>query len=332
MRRAGARRSSWRCSPAAAGRPSCASRPSSSPPGQAPGEAPQAPAGPSGGVRIAVVTHGQASSPFWAIVRNGVEAAARQMDVVVNYRAPDVYSAGAHEGLIDQAVATRARRARRLDPRARPGARDPPRGPGRHPGRLDQLRQRRLSSRLGVLAHVGQPEEPRGVRGRPPAGRRRRAAGAVRQPADRQHRASTRAAAAWRGRCAAPAAARACSASTTRAPRRRAGSPTRSRSGRHRRRAGPELARAASRRSRACADGRPTRSKVGDVRPRPRRAARRARPPAAVRGRPAGLPAGLPADRDARPARALRALPRPGRRPATGPNFVTRATRARRSS
>jgi len=34
-----------------------------------------------GTVRIAVVTHGQASSGFWAIVKNGIDAAARQMDV-----------------------------------------------------------------------------------------------------------------------------------------------------------------------------------------------------------------------------------------------------------
>ena len=40
------------------------------------GELPRTSPRPSGGVRIAVVTHGQASSRFWAIVRNGVEAAA----------------------------------------------------------------------------------------------------------------------------------------------------------------------------------------------------------------------------------------------------------------
>ena len=48
-------------------------------------------------VRIAVVTHGQASSAFWAIVRNGVEAAARQMDVVVDYPRP-TSTPRAHEG------------------------------------------------------------------------------------------------------------------------------------------------------------------------------------------------------------------------------------------
>ena len=57
--------------------------------------------------RIAVVTHGQASSPFWAIVRTGVEAAQRQMNVQVDYEAPDVYSLQRMIALIDDAVADR---------------------------------------------------------------------------------------------------------------------------------------------------------------------------------------------------------------------------------
>jgi simple sugar transport system substrate-binding protein len=57
--------------------------------------------------RIAVVTHGQASSPFWAIVRTGVEAAERQMNVQVDYEAPDVYSLPRMIELVDDAVATR---------------------------------------------------------------------------------------------------------------------------------------------------------------------------------------------------------------------------------
>jgi simple sugar transport system substrate-binding protein len=121
------------------------------------------PARPGGGVRIAVVTHGQASSPFWAIVRSGVEAAARQMDVVVDYRAPDVYSLKRMETLIDQAVASRP------------------------DGLVVSLPERGLAAavrravragipvvsinsgsdfykRLGVLAHVGQPEDRAGFR------------------------------------------------------------------------------------------------------------------------------------------------------------------------
>jgi len=64
-----------------------------------------APAGESD-LRIAVVTHGQASSPFWAIVRTGVGAAERQMGVQVDYEAPDVYSLERMIDLIDQAVAS----------------------------------------------------------------------------------------------------------------------------------------------------------------------------------------------------------------------------------
>ena len=78
---------------------------------------------PSGGVRIAVVTHGQASSPFWAIVRNGVEAAARQMDVVVELPRARRLQPGPHGGADRPGGRQPARRARRLDPRGRPGAR-----------------------------------------------------------------------------------------------------------------------------------------------------------------------------------------------------------------
>ena len=113
------------------------------------------------GVRIAVVTHGQASSPFWAIVRNGVEAAARQMDVVVNYRAPDVYSLQRMETLIDQAVASRPDGLVVSIPE-----------PGLAPAIRRAVRAgipvvsinsgSDVYRRLGVLAHVGQPEERAG--------------------------------------------------------------------------------------------------------------------------------------------------------------------------
>jgi simple sugar transport system substrate-binding protein len=126
----------------------------------------------SGGVRIAVVTHGQASSPFWAIVRNGVEAAARQMDVVVNYRAPDVYSLERMKTLIDQAVASRPDGLVVSIPE-----------PGLAPAIRRAVRAgipvvsinsgSDVYRQLGVLAHVGQPEERAGL----DAGRRLAEAG-----------------------------------------------------------------------------------------------------------------------------------------------------------
>jgi len=130
------------------------------------------PARSSGGVRIAVVTHGQASSPFWAIVRNGVEAAARQMDVVVNYRAPDVYSLERMKTLIDQAVASRPDGLVVSIPE-----------PGLAPAIRRAVRAgipvvsinsgSDVYRQLGVLAHVGQPEERAGL----DAGRRLAEAG-----------------------------------------------------------------------------------------------------------------------------------------------------------
>jgi simple sugar transport system substrate-binding protein len=119
------------------------------------------PARPAGGVRIAVVTHGQASSPFWAIVRNGVEAAARQMDVVVSYRAPDVYSLERMKTMIDQAVASRPDGLVVSIPEA--GL-----GPAIRRAVRAGIPVVSINSGsdvyrgLGVLAHVGQPEERAG--------------------------------------------------------------------------------------------------------------------------------------------------------------------------
>lgn len=56
-------------------------------------------------VRIAVVTHGQASSAFWAIVKNGIDAGARQSNVTITYRSPDVYNVDRMKRLIEEAVA-----------------------------------------------------------------------------------------------------------------------------------------------------------------------------------------------------------------------------------
>jgi simple sugar transport system substrate-binding protein len=141
-------------------------------PGQAPERSPRTPAGPSGGVRIAVVTHGQASSSFWAIVRNGVEAAARQMDVVVSYRAPDVYSVDRMKAMIDQAIATRPDGLVVSIPE--PGVAPAIRRAVRAGIPVVSINSGSdVYRRLGVLAHVGQPEGRAGLQ----AGRRLIAAG-----------------------------------------------------------------------------------------------------------------------------------------------------------
>jgi simple sugar transport system substrate-binding protein len=58
-------------------------------------------------IHIAVVTHGQASDPFWSVVKNGVDQAAKDMGVTVQYQAPDKFDMVAMSQLIDAAVATK---------------------------------------------------------------------------------------------------------------------------------------------------------------------------------------------------------------------------------
>jgi simple sugar transport system substrate-binding protein len=123
---------------------------------------------------IAVVTHGQASSQFWAIVRNGIDAAERQMDVQVDYRAPDVYDVQTMAGLIDAAVAREpdglvvSIPADELAPAIRRAVEA-----GIPVVSINSGSD--VSRRLGTLAHIGQPEEKAGYE----AGKRLVAAGAA---------------------------------------------------------------------------------------------------------------------------------------------------------
>ncbi len=89
--------------------PGCGKKSSSPPPETASGStASKAPVGrPTQNVRIVIVTHGQASDPFWAVVKRGIDEAARDLDVRVSYQAPAVYDAARMSRLIDAAVATK---------------------------------------------------------------------------------------------------------------------------------------------------------------------------------------------------------------------------------
>ena len=143
MRR-GAARGRAACSrsprPAAARSPRSASPTSSRARASSPRRPPTgtAPTG-EGSIRIAVVTHGAAASAFWAIVKNGVDAAARQMNVSVSYRSPDTFNVERMKDADLRGGRLAARRPRRLDPDPLDRAGDPPRRAGRHPRRLDQL-------------------------------------------------------------------------------------------------------------------------------------------------------------------------------------------------
>jgi simple sugar transport system substrate-binding protein len=113
-------------------------------------------------LRIAVVTHGQAGSPFWVVVRNGIDAAARQVDASVSYQSPDTYDIARMRTLVDAAIDARPDGLVVSIP-----------GPG-----IEQAIRRAVEAgipvisinsgsgtyrRLGVLAHVGQRERRAGV-------------------------------------------------------------------------------------------------------------------------------------------------------------------------
>ena len=56
-------------------------------------------------IEIAVVTHGQASDPFWSVVKNGVDQAAADLGVTVTYDAPQEFDMVALSQMIEAAVA-----------------------------------------------------------------------------------------------------------------------------------------------------------------------------------------------------------------------------------
>ena len=56
--------------------------------------------------RFVVVSHGQASDPFWSVAANGVDAAADDMGVNVEYQAPGTFDMVEMSQIIDAAVAS----------------------------------------------------------------------------------------------------------------------------------------------------------------------------------------------------------------------------------
>lgn len=56
--------------------------------------------------RFVVVSHGQASDPFWSVAANGVSAAADDMGVTVEYQSPGTFDMIEMSNIIDAAVAS----------------------------------------------------------------------------------------------------------------------------------------------------------------------------------------------------------------------------------
>jgi simple sugar transport system substrate-binding protein len=58
-------------------------------------------------LHFVAITHGQANDPFWSVVKNGLEAGAKEVGARVDYRAPEVHDMVKQAQLIDAAVAQR---------------------------------------------------------------------------------------------------------------------------------------------------------------------------------------------------------------------------------
>lgn len=57
-------------------------------------------------IRIVVVSHGAAADPFWSVAKNGVDQAAADMGVTVEYHAPDTFDMPRMAQLIQAAIAS----------------------------------------------------------------------------------------------------------------------------------------------------------------------------------------------------------------------------------
>jgi simple sugar transport system substrate-binding protein len=123
--------------------------------------------------RIAIVSHGQASDPFWAVVKKGLDDAARQTGVAVSYRAPDTYDVARMRRMIDEAIQDRLDGLVVSLPDVQ-ALRAPIRRAERAGIPVVSINSGSDRFRdLGILAHVGQPEYRAGFE----SGRRMAAAG-----------------------------------------------------------------------------------------------------------------------------------------------------------
>ncbi|MGH3665036.1 MAG: sugar ABC transporter substrate-binding protein [Egibacteraceae bacterium] len=118
-----------------------------------------------GDANIIVVTHGQASDPFWSVVKNGVDQAASDYGVNVQYQAPETFDMVRMSQLIEGAVAQQPDGLAVSIPDA-----DALGGPIRQAVEAD-IPVISINSGddvaldLGVLAHIGQSEREAGFGG-----------------------------------------------------------------------------------------------------------------------------------------------------------------------
>ena len=116
-------------------------------------------------IRIVVVSHGQAHDPFWSVVKNGVDEAAKTMGVTVEYRAPDTFDMVRMSQLIDAAVASKPDGLVVSIPDASALANSIKGAVGAGIPVISMNSGSDVRKRLGALVHVGQTEFEAGLGG-----------------------------------------------------------------------------------------------------------------------------------------------------------------------
>src|SRR6266705_674595 len=132
---------------------------------QATGSTSSSSGGTSRNLKFYVITHGQASDPFWSVIKRGVDQGAKDMGVQAIYEAPATFDMVAQSHLIDSAVAAHPDGlvVSIPDPNAL--------GPSIKAAVAAGIPVISINSgsdvakSLGVLLHIGQTEEQAGIGG-----------------------------------------------------------------------------------------------------------------------------------------------------------------------
>lgn len=116
-------------------------------------------------LHFVVVTHGQAADPFWSVVKKGVDQAAKDMGVNVQYEAPNTFDMVAMSRLIDSAVATKPDGLVVSIPDANALSSSIQRAVAAGIPVISINSGSDVAQKLGVLVHIGQTEYEAGLGG-----------------------------------------------------------------------------------------------------------------------------------------------------------------------
>ncbi|MGI8478069.1 MAG: sugar ABC transporter substrate-binding protein [Thermomicrobiales bacterium] len=116
-------------------------------------------------LRFVVVSHGQASDPFWSVVQKGAAQAGTDLGVKVEYQAPSTFDMVAMAQLIDAAVATKPNGLVVSIPDAAALSPAISRAIAAGIPVISMNSGSDVAAKLGVLTHVGQTEYEAGLGG-----------------------------------------------------------------------------------------------------------------------------------------------------------------------